>query len=102
MVKVQLHGDLGKEFESSWELEVSSAGEALRAIESQSPNFKEYIINREANEDQRYYVATDQQKLLKDESYLHDILQNGSKKADLIARSNLKEVYEIIGLTKFT
>ena len=45
MVKVQLHGDLGKEFESSWELEVSSAGEALRAIECQSPNFKEYIIN---------------------------------------------------------
>ena len=83
MVKVQLHGDLGKEFESSWELEVSSAGEALRAIESQSPNFKEYIINREANEDQRYYVAIDQQKLLKDEEFFCKFHKN-TKKIDIL------------------
>ena len=83
MVKVQLHGDLGKEFESSWELEVSSAGEALRAIESQSPNFKEYIINREANEGQRYYVAIDQQKLLKDEEFFCKFHKN-TKKIDIL------------------
>ena len=39
---------------------------------------------------------------LKEKTYLHDILQKGSKRADLIAKSNLKEIYEIIGLTKFS
>ena len=41
-------------------------------------------------------------KLLKDKSYLNEILIKGSKKADLIAKNNLQEIYEIIGLTKFT
>ena len=83
MVKVELHGDLGKEFESSWELEVSSAGEALKAIESQCPNFKQYIINREANEGQRYYVAVDQQKLLKDGEFFCKFHKN-TKKIDIL------------------
>jgi tryptophanyl-tRNA synthetase len=47
-------------------------------------------------------IGNEIRKLLKDKNYLYKILENGSKKADLIARSNLKEVYEIIGLTKFT
>jgi len=41
-------------------------------------------------------------KLLKDNDYLNNILKKGSKSADLIAKNNLKEIYEIIGLTKFT
>ena len=30
------------------------------------------------------------------------VLINGSKKADLIAKDNLKEIYDIIGLKKFS
>ena len=41
-------------------------------------------------------------KLLKDKSYLNSILEKGVKKADLIAKNNLKDIYEIIGLTKFS
>lgn len=41
-------------------------------------------------------------KLLQDEKNLYKILQEGSKRADLLAKDNLKEVYEIIGLTKFS
>ena len=41
-------------------------------------------------------------KLLEDKSYLSNILTKGSKKADIIAKNNLKEIYEIIGLTKFS
>ena len=41
-------------------------------------------------------------KLLEDKNYLYKILEKGSKKADLIAKNNLKEIYDIIGLTKFT
>ena len=41
-------------------------------------------------------------KLLKDENYLYTNLSKGSKKAELIAKTNLKEIYTIMGLTKFS
>jgi tryptophanyl-tRNA synthetase len=47
-------------------------------------------------------IGNEIKKLLKDKNYLNKILEKGSKKADIIAKNNLKEVYEIIGLTKFT
>jgi len=47
-------------------------------------------------------IGSEIKKLLKDEKYLYKILEKGSKKADLIAKKNLKEIYDIIGLTKFT
>ena len=40
-------------------------------------------------------------KLLKDENYLYEILKKGTKKANLIANTHLKEIYDIIGLRKF-
>ena len=47
-------------------------------------------------------IGTEIKKLLKDKNHLDTILKIGSKRADLIAKNNLKEVYEVIGLTKFT
>ena len=47
-------------------------------------------------------IGNEMKKLLKDSNYLNEILKKGSKKADLIAKNNLKEIYEIIGLTKFS
>ena len=47
-------------------------------------------------------IGNEIRKLLQDKSYLHGILEQGSKRADLIAKNNLKEIYEIVGLTKFT
>jgi tryptophanyl-tRNA synthetase len=47
-------------------------------------------------------IGKEIKKLLKDEKYLYKILHEGSKRADLIAKDNLKKVYEIIGLTKFS
>ena len=35
-------------------------------------------------------------------NHLNKILIKGSKSANLIAKNNLKEIYEIIGLTKFS
>jgi len=46
-------------------------------------------------------IGNEISKLLKDKSYLHQILKNGSKKANIIANNNLKEIYEIIGLKKY-
>ena len=47
-------------------------------------------------------IGQEIKKLLKNKHYLHDILKNGSKRADLIAKRNIKEIYNIIGLTKFS
>jgi tryptophanyl-tRNA synthetase len=47
-------------------------------------------------------IGSEMKKLLKDKNYLNQILENGSKKANLVAKNNLKEIYKIIGLTKFT
>jgi len=47
-------------------------------------------------------IGKEMNKLLKDKDYLNKILEKGSKKANIIAKNNLEEIYEIIGLTKFT
>jgi len=47
-------------------------------------------------------IGNEIRKLLKNKKYLNEVLTKGSKKADLIAKNNLKEIYEIIGLTKFS
>jgi len=47
-------------------------------------------------------IGKEIKKLLNDKNYLNIILEKGAKKADLIAKNNLKEIYKIIGLTKFT
>jgi len=47
-------------------------------------------------------IGKEIEKLLKDKNYLHDILAQGTKRADLIAKNNLQEIYEIIGLRKYS
>ena len=47
-------------------------------------------------------IGKEVKKLLQDERYLSDILAKGAKRANLIAKNNLKEIYKIVGLTKFT
>jgi len=47
-------------------------------------------------------IGNEIKKLLKDKNYLNSELEKGAKKADDIAVNNLKEIYKIIGITKFT
>ena len=47
-------------------------------------------------------IGIEIKKLLKDTTYLRTVLKKGSKKADLIAKTNIEEIYKIIGLTKFS
>ena len=47
-------------------------------------------------------IGKEIKKLLKDESYLTEVLEHGAKRADLIAKFNIKEIYDIIGITKFS
>ena len=46
-------------------------------------------------------IGKEVKKLLQDKRYLYNILEKGTKTANLIAETNLKKIYEIIGLTKF-
>lgn len=45
MVKINLHGKLGKMFGKSWNLEVNSVSEALRAIEANTGGLRKWIMN---------------------------------------------------------
>jgi len=47
-------------------------------------------------------IGREIKKLLQDTNYLYEVLKKGSKRADSIAKNNIKEIYDIIGLTKFT
>ena len=47
-------------------------------------------------------IGKEIKKLLQDKNYLNNILKKGAKKADLVASDNIKEIYDIIGLTKFS
>ena len=47
-------------------------------------------------------IGSEITKLLKDRNYLSKILENGSKRANIIANNNIKEIYDIIGLRKFS
>ena len=46
--------------------------------------------------------STSGSKPIQSNEIINKILERGSKKADIMAKNNLKEIYEIIGLTKFT
>lgn len=45
MVKVTLHGKLGEELGSNWELEVKSVSEAFRAIEANTKKFRKWLVD---------------------------------------------------------
>jgi len=47
-------------------------------------------------------IGNEIKKLLKDQKYLNKVLENGSEKANTIAKNNIKEIYDIVGLTRFT
>ena len=47
-------------------------------------------------------ISKEINKLLKDTSFLNDVLKNGAIKANLIAKKNINEIYKILGLKKFT
>ena len=47
-------------------------------------------------------IGNEMKKLLKDKNYLKKVLEKGSKKANMIASINIKEIYDIIGLSRFS
>ena len=66
-------------------------------------NFSTFKINlSESLTEKICPIGKEIKKLLKDKEYLHDVLKKGSKRANLIAKKNINEIHNIIGLTKFS
>jgi tryptophanyl-tRNA synthetase len=47
-------------------------------------------------------IGKEIKKLLDDKNFLNNTLEKGAKKADTIAKNNIKKIYEIVGLKKYT
>jgi predicted phage tail protein len=71
MIKVNLHGKLGKDIGESWELEVSSVAEALRAIDVNTKKFRQWIINYK--DEYEYEILVDKENLFSEQPELKSL-----------------------------
>lgn len=62
MVKVTLHGKMGKEIGENWEFDINSIAESFRAIEANTKNFKKWIIDNKDNFE--YYILINGEQLI--------------------------------------
>lgn len=71
MVKVILHGKLGEELNSEWDLEVTSVSEALRAIEANTRKFRRWLVQ---NKDIfAYEILVNQENLFSEQPNLNSL-----------------------------
>lgn len=63
MIVIKLYGDLRKRFIKEIALEVRTVKEAIRALESQFPKFRPYMLDRALNYDAHYQVIADDWEL---------------------------------------
>lgn len=76
MVKVNLHGRMGKEFGENWELQVNSVHEALRAIEANTlGKFRKWILDR-GQENLEYAILINKKPLDFHEKLTVENIQN--------------------------
>lgn len=68
MVNVKLHGKLGEKFQKSWDLDVNDVAEVIRAIDSQKPGFREYIIEHDL-QGGHYCAAIDGEKIVNEDGF---------------------------------
>lgn len=61
MIKVILHGKLGEDLGASWELDVSSVAEALRAIDANTRKLRQWLINYK--DQYEYEILADNENL---------------------------------------
>lgn len=64
MIRVNLHGKLGEDLGKSWDLDVSSVAEALRAIDANTRKFRQWLINYK--DQYEYEILIDNQNLFSD------------------------------------
>jgi predicted phage tail protein len=61
MIRVNLHGKLGEDLGESWDLDVSSVAEALRAIDANTRRLRQWLINYK--DQYEYEILVDNQEL---------------------------------------
>lgn len=71
MITVNLHGKLGKDIGETWELDVESVSEALRAIEANTKKLRQWIINYK--DIYQYEILADQNNLFSEKPNISDL-----------------------------
>lgn len=64
MKTVHLHGQLGKRFGAKWKLQAKTTAEILNALEANNEGFYNYIVQKEFQENQKYYILTKKPELI--------------------------------------
>lgn len=82
MVNINLHGKLGQQFESSWNLDVENVAEILKALDVQVTGFRKYLVENEVK-GARYCVAIDGETLKTEEGFFCNIPQK-AKSVDFL------------------
>jgi hypothetical protein len=92
MIRVNLHGKLGEDIGSEWDLEVDSVAEALRAIEANTKKLRKWIVN---------YKDICTYQILVNKSSLFDENKVFNKTSDVLNSEfylNIKDKIQVIDL----
>jgi predicted phage tail protein len=93
MITVNLHGKLGKDLGESWELDVSTVAEALKAIDSNTRKLRQWLINYK--DEYEYEILVDNQNLFS-ESSDHKSIEEIKKSELFLDIKNKIKTIEII------
>jgi predicted phage tail protein len=90
MIKVNLHGKLGEDIGSEWELEVNSVAEALRAIEANTRKLRKWIINNK--EEYAYQILANKSCLFNEKKCFNNLEDIAHSEFYLNIKDKIKEI----------
>ena len=90
MIKVNLHGKLGEDIGSEWELEVNSVAEALRAIEANTRKLRKWIINNK--EEYAYQILANKSCLFNEKKCFNSLEDIAHSEFYLNIKDKIKEI----------
>lgn len=90
MITVNLHGKLGKELGETWELDVSSVAEALRAIEANTRKLRQWLISYK--DQYEYEILVDESNLFSEKPNYKDISEIQNSEFCLDIKNKIKTI----------
>ena len=90
MIRVNLHGKLGEDLGKSWDLDVSSVAEALRAIDANTRRLRQWLINYK--DQYEYEILVDNQDLFTEKPEYKNIEEIRNSEFCLNIKDKIKTV----------
>lgn len=91
MVKIKLHGAMGKAVGEEWNLNVKSVSEAIRAIEMNSKKLYKYIIDQ-GNVGGKYQILINEDLFLPSDDFRAGDIKAINESELMISNKNLKSI----------